>query len=312
MRRGAALGPPFALTFAILMSCGFPGSDDDTGSQSSAWMAALDGRSSLAELLPATERDAATYASPRRPHEPSGGPNEPAGFVPIAQSAKGGAGRTTGAWRIWSGEDNVEVKEDPEAPASGGFHRYRYPEGLPPGRGPMGESGWSEPPVNALEIYFTMWYRLVDTGRGNWESHEVMTKQGFFGVGNCGGTNEAYFSIQGGIRSSFDLRFHQQGPVASRSIAPLRGNVIRVGEWHRIEMHARVNDLGRRNGLLRIWVDNRLVLRERDVVWRNREHDCGFRRWVWNPTWGGMGGEPRSRDDFVDIAHVYISAPPDL
>lgn len=219
-----------------------------------------------------------------------------------------------GTWWQWPADNpNTTVHFEEGIPGGPHFKRTRYPAGLEPGRAPVNWGGWNPGSTQQGDeferIYFSQHLRLVDPGTGNWESQQVGTKLGFFGVGRCRGSNaEVYLMMQGGTRSAFTLRVVQQGPM-SRSLTQNRYNppVLGVGRWHHLEIEMGVNDVGWPNGLLRVWIDGRLIMEYRDVVYRTPDDPCGFIAYKWNPTWGGTGGPPKVRDDFIDVSDIRIS-----
>jgi hypothetical protein len=251
--------------------------------------------------------------------------HEPAVHELIAQTTAGerfpwGPGEPShghGTWWQWPPDDpNTTLHREDDIPGGPWFKRTRYPAGLAPGRAPVNWGGWnrgsSQQGEEYSRIYFSQHLRLVDPGTGDWESQQVGTKLGFFGVGRCSGSNaELYLLLQGGTRRDFTLRMMQQGPT-SRSLSQNRYNppVFHVGRWHHLEIEMALNDIGWPNGLLRIWVDGRLIMEHRDVVYRTPTDPCGFLAWKWNPTWGGTGGPDKARDDFIDVSDVRISGVP--
>jgi hypothetical protein len=222
-----------------------------------------------------------------------------------------------GSWWQWrEGDPDTTLRTDGGAPGGPYVNRTRYREGLEPGRAPVNWGAWEPGSTQSGDeyrtIYFSQTIRLVDTGTGDWESQGVGTKLGFFGVGRCSGSNaELYLLMQGGTRSDFTIRMMQQGPVSRGMRQNVHESpVFAVGQWHHMEIEMVLNDIGRSNGVIRWWVDGRLVMEYRDVVYRTSDDPCGFLAWKWNPTWGGTGGSARSRDDFIDISDVRISGRP--
>lgn len=82
-----------------------------------------------------------------------------------------------------------------------------------------------------------------------------------------------------------------------------------VGKWHQWEAVLQLNDLERTNGIFRMWIDGTLVLDYSDLVYVTPMYRLGFNLFKWNPTWGGSGGH-RTRDDYIDVDHVYLSGLP--
>src|SRR4029434_2594695 len=120
----------------------------------------------------------------------------------------------------------------------------------------------------------------------------------------------------------FDLR--QQNNV-NRSMSANRSTKrIRAGMWHRYEVQMILNDVDQPNGVLRFWLDNgdgsglTLTHEYPDVKFRTSaanssdglDSRSGFYGRRWDPIWGGMGGNAKTRDDFLWVDHIYISGKP--
>ena len=82
------------------------------------------------------------------------------------------------------------------------------------------------------------------------------------------------------------------------------------GVWHRFEMVLKLNDPGVANGIFRWWVDGTLITDYRDVTYVVPGDELGFYTWKFWPYWGGVGGPNKTRDDYVQVDHVYISGVP--
>jgi hypothetical protein len=86
--------------------------------------------------------------------------------------------------------------------------------------------------------------------------------------------------------------------------------VFTFGTWHRYEYVMTLNDIGVANGTVRLWWDGVLILEYTDVVFRDAANPSGFYGRRSDPIWGGGGGSQRSRTDYLDIDHLYISGLP--
>ena len=70
-----------------------------------------------------------------------------------------------------------------------------------------------------------------------------------------------------------------------------------------------INDIGVANGTLKVWINGTQTHNYSNVVWRTSDAPSLFFGRMWDPTWGGNGNVPnKSRNDFLWIDHVYISA----
>ena len=207
----------------------------------------------------------------------------------------------------------------PDAPQSpNGVMRVIFREGLPPGTGPGIWDLWDD--LDGLgdelsEMYVSAWVRIPTS---DFETISNLVKLfGFFssgegGVDNIGNTN--FIVIWGGavtqLMSEWTLGFHQQNFLDREEGQNVTNErVFTAGEWHQLEYVATLNDIGLANGTFRLWMDGTLLIDLADVVFRDAAHPRGFWKIHWNPVWGGgVGGDPsKSRDDFFDIDHVYMS-----
>jgi hypothetical protein len=74
-----------------------------------------------------------------------------------------------------------------------------------------------------------------------------------------------------------------------------------VGRWHCIEAHARLNDPGRSNGVLELWVDDRAEARQAGFNWIGRFSDYGINVVYLENYWNDGAPQPQERyfDNFV-------------
>lgn len=243
----------------------------------------------------------------------SGGGREPAGYVAFAEH-QGDVlpGGTRGRWAVSSGS-NLSIRSISGAPQSpSSVIRTRFPAGLPGGTGPVNWSGWDAGGYNVMKkkLYISFWVRVVGP---DFENHAVLTKMGFIGYGESTSRarNQGFFTLEGtgtqGVASSWIVKFRQQNHV-SRNLSPNvnRSKVMTAGRWHRWEAVLELNTLGRANGIFKMWIDGVQIMDYRDVVYITSGNTNGFHGWKWNPTWGGAGGT-KTRDDYIEIDHVYMS-----
>ncbi|MFU8806392.1 MAG: hypothetical protein ACNA8W_21450, partial [Bradymonadaceae bacterium] len=257
-------------------------------------------------------------------------PNEPADFEVIAEndfarvmpwpSAEVGL---VGRW--WSHpEENPRViylDDEADSPSSPPHViRTHYPDGFGSGSAPVNWGGWTDDYAQYDKVYFSQHIRLEGD---SYENQNVGTKLGFFGCGRATGTasNDLFpFLLGSGIRDAFTVDFRQQN-VTSRNLGQNVDSsaLMTAGDWHHWEILMEVNDIAsnymddqdrlRSNGTLKWWINGVLIMEHTDVAYRTEAHPRAIWDYKWNPTWGGIGGD-RTRDDYIDVAHVYISGVP--
>ena len=103
------------------------------------------------------------------------------------------------------------------------------------------------------------------------------------------------------------LTFTQQlgaAPGTQNRNANISSQTFQLNRWYWFEFHVRLNTLGKPDGLLEAWVDDKLVMRHTDVtyrtynsVWGNFQHAA---------VWGGGGGTI-SQQQYFWVDHTVIS-----
>ena len=86
------------------------------------------------------------------------------------------------------------------------------------------------------------------------------------------------------------------------------GGWLLKNRWYSIEQHLRLNTPGQANGVLRAWVDGRLVFERRDLKWRQTPELAIEMLWM-NVYHGGRRPAPHDMTVFLDnlvIARQYI------
>lgn len=273
--------------------------------------------------------------------------NEPAGFVPFAENdfhdlpltnfpspgglrgiwysvGRQGEARRPEAQRLASG--GMRIMSEADAPASPPtFLRMKLPQGFRAGRGPVQWGGWAgrsgEDSPEQEKVYASLWIRYV----GNDFENQITGMKIFYlqaGNGRNGpGAAETHvmFFLKGNGRqvplARFPLEVHYAAPTPQgRKVRFVTQNVRRqpaltVGPWHHFEALAELNDLGQENGVVKWWVDGELILESRNLVFRTPSYPHGFWQFKFHPVWGGGKGI-KSRDDYIDVDHVYLSGVP--
>jgi hypothetical protein len=85
------------------------------------------------------------------------------------------------------------------------------------------------------------------------------------------------------------------------------GRGFGAGRWHTVQQCYSMNTVGRDDGVLRAWLDGRLVLEDRAVRYRTSD-DVRINYLAWDVFRGGSTLQwAGSRDDYIDIDNVVIT-----
>ena len=267
---------------------------------------------------------------PPPPPPPGGNPNEPAGFqrfaendftVPMLDHTA-----PTGLLGLWRAEildsDNTYVADAaaPKSPLP--VFQGKYPAGWTAGYTPIKWEGW-DGAANSLgygtemaQMYLSLWIRFPGA---DYENQSVGTKFFYLGVGESKASagNQLYTMLyhpSGAgqtIASNFPVSMEQQSAVAgvNNRTEITAAPVFSIGAWHRMEFVLQLNTIGQANGVFRWWVDGTLVMDYRDMIYVDAANPLGFFTFKFWPYWGGGGGS-KTRDDYVQVDHVYLSGVP--
>lgn len=229
---------------------------------------------------------------------PRAWPNEPSGFVPVADEPWNVA--SPGNWLLHWGTATVAI--DSTAPLSPpNVLQIVYPPGFTGGVAP-GTLEREIPPSGG--IYTGMWWKVNE----GWQGHpsNVNKIQFLFADQDAGDIYLAFYGTPGG---PYELRVVPQFPGAQTpDRKPNRASAhVTLGAWHRIEwLVLYPGPLSIRSGVVRWWLDGVLIGEYTDV----RFPDRPLVTYKISPTWGGVGGTKRNADRYL-FDHVYLSAPLD-
>ena len=143
---------------------------------------------------------------------------------------------------------------------------------------------------------------------------------GYWGVGNNNqslatgtGPTDLYAVMRGSgkgtsIMSSWNLDMYTQG--ISTTVLPQNMNLstkITAGTWHQFETYMKLNTIGQSNGIWKWWLDGVLIGDYENMQFINASHSSGFWGRYMNLVWGGQGGTPKTRTDYIWFGHMYMS-----
>ena len=267
---------------------------------------------------------------PPPPSQPGTNPNEPAGFqrfgendftVPLLDYTA--ATGLLGLWRAEILDGNNAYVVDAAAPKSPlPVFQGKYPAGWTAGYTPIKWEGW-DGAANSLgygtemaQLYVSLWIRFPGS---DYENQSVGTKFFYIGVGESKASagNQLYTMLyhpSGAgqtIASNFPVDMEQQSAVAGANnrTEVTASPVFSIGAWHRMEFVLKLNTIGQTDGVFQWWLDGTLVMDYRDMVYVDAANPLGFYTFKFWPYWGGGGGT-RTRDDYIQVDHLYLSGIP--
>ena len=227
-------------------------------------------------------------------------PNEP----------KGLSEATDNPWAVlapagWGHLDRVAqslVVEDSTSPLSPSrVLEFVYPPGFP-AIGAEPAVDWVDV-AGAKEIFVGMWWKA----NAAWQGHESWINKILF-FWDPAHKASVVFTMRGPPGGPWFIRPVLQGHPAvpggyleqNRTPTP-----VVPGRWYRLEFHLVVGSGS--DGVLRWWQDGVLVGEYGSLGLRPE----GFGQVELAPTWGGVGGSPKARQDHIRVDHTYIGIRPD-
>ena len=232
------------------------------------------------------------------PPPPSSGtwPEEPAGFTDMTDNPFNSL--TAAGWQIiWNTSGYGTIATDPTAPASpSSVFQVKYPVGFAGGSAPATEE-FDHPAYT--DVYAGFWWKPSNP----WENHPSSN------------VNKIAFWYTATSGSNFDIQMYGPAPYYLHIVTEfpagqvrLKPNVtpvaVTLGQWHRIEIHARyASTPGGSNGMIEWWLDGVLQGQYNNV---QTPADAGFTTFYFSPTWGGIG-DTKTETDYYWYDQVHLS-----
>ena len=219
--------------------------------------------------------------------------------------------RTPPGWGVVQRRGQAVVAADPTSP-TGGALQLRYPAGMADGH-EAGVAFWgSDEVADDNEMFVGVVMRYSE----NWRAHSNQVKLHLWNLSDASGTQLAWFGLFDGCRSGtpghWTMAVWGRNPISyPDKVGDCWVNNIRPsfprhtpGTWVKQEMYARRSSPGRADGVLRIWIDDELVM---DLS--NLRYPAGFR---WKEfqhagTWGG-GGPAVGQAQTLYVARTLIAS----
>src|SRR6266516_288544 len=210
----------------------------------------------------------------------------------------------TSGWRVrWNPVgDGSRIVDPAELFSPPGVYQVRYPVGFGEGSSPSTlEYDFASRPT---ELYWCFWWKPSNP----FQSHSSGVNKIAFIWTPSGSTDLLYFDLSPNpwrIRCMNDL-IAGGGPDAGKRDEPnVTTTVITLGQWHRIEIHAKYSTGSNADGTVRWWVDGVLNGNYTNL---KMLQDGGFDHIQFGVTFGGAGtGETKTETDYYWFDHVRVS-----
>lgn len=226
----------------------------------------------------------------------AGCPNEPAGFTRVilddAWDALAGPNRD-----VLNPDGNLTIVEDSTGPQSPGHVlQYRFPQGMEGGAGP----GRVNQYINATDIHLCYQVRA----NPEWQGHSSSVNKLVYLIGGDFGW-DLITVMRGGGDNPGGAPYHlgiffNSSPDAYLTQPPYPAS-FRAGQWNTVELLAESS-----TGRIRAWLNNVPVGDWMVEFPSGADH---FSEMIMDPVWGGIG-DTKAHDDFIQIDHLRLSAPP--
>ena len=119
------------------------------------------------------------------------------------------------------------------------------------------------------------------------------------------------------LKKDLSLGFYYYNPDQKGIYGAARGcdlgaqNRLQLGKWHCVDFMAQANGIGRKDGMLRCWLDGEMVGEVKDIRFRDVD-DLQIREMALMPYWGGDGPtqtSPVDQEFYIDdlvVAREYV------
>jgi hypothetical protein len=249
-------------------------------------------------------------------------PNEPSGFTRLTEWAatslftdggtkfSSGFGILAGQW--WRSSGGLSTATDSSAPKSApNIVAYTWPAGLPPGTSPGTFSWWADDNATSYsKLYESGWIKIPSK---DFEEHGPsggLKMLGYWSSGPTRGNNLFGWTAGVGTNpvSAFKFELRQQGFETRNLVQNVDTRaLLTCGSWHHYEILMEANTDGAADGTFQMWIDGIKTHDYTDVVYRTSTDAAKFFARRWDATWGGAGGESKTRTDQLWIDHIYMS-----
>jgi hypothetical protein len=204
--------------------------------------------------------------------------------------------------------DGADIFTDPTAPDGTRVLRFTYPPGHPSGYSTDLAWVWFEQGYHEVKVEYYFKYSE------NFFFHRVANKQLYVDVGDK--TNFVISAVDAnsiggvGINTELLIGCQDNNINITELKTPNMANVtICSNNWYKVTLYFKLNKDGRRDGHLKLWVNNIQIMDYSDIKF-NAGNDANkpFTGLKFDPVWGGVGGpKPDITDYFyVDAVKIWV------
>jgi len=202
--------------------------------------------------------------------------------------------------------DGADIHSDPTAPDGSRVLRFTYPPGHPSGYSTDLAWVWFED--GGTEVKVEYYFKYSD----NFFFHPVANKQVYFDVGDK--TNFVLSAVDtnstGGVGISTVMRIGCQDNnigITELKTPNVANFAIHPNIWYKVRLYFKLNKDGKRNGILKLWVDDEQIMDYSDVLFNaGNDGNKPFTCLKFDPVWGGVGGPKPNATDYFYIDAVKI------
>ena len=203
----------------------------------------------------------------------------------------------------------IDIYADTSAPDGNYSLRFTFPSGYTSGYAPGIVWAWWPEPVQEL---WTQYYTKLSS---NFFLHNITQKLtywyiedsqtnffiGIIGTAHGDDTGQLEAELQRG-NENITYRYISNTGYST---------TFRNDVWYKITVHTILNTNGQSNGLLRVWVDDNLVMDHPDAVYTTgSDADKPVQSFAFAPIFGGMGPATKPATDYIYFDAVTIQTYP--
>ena len=202
-------------------------------------------------------------------------------------------------WSYTTGIPSID--NTTSSPSGGGTLRFTYQAGTYSSSTSGGTATYET--TGKTDLYIGHWMKW--SSPFNWNPVATKVNLLFLSGQNASGQHDNFaFTVRDNGNT---LVFTQQlwaAPGTQNRFANISSQTFQLNRWYWFEFHVRLNTLGKPDGFLEAWVDDKLVMRHTDVTYRT--YNSAWGNFQHAAVWGGGGGTI-SQQQYFWVDHTVIS-----